>query len=154
MIQRDVLMRQVRQLTQALARVMASREQEQFDEAARHIEQAFRQLTGEKDPLRRYPIEQVLTQCSTKAGFSAELGTNVAALLKQEGDLLDARGRPEAACRCYVRALALYWRARAEKDAALPLNIGEKIERLEQRVDTCALTEAEQTALARVQPQR
>lgn len=153
MIQRDVLMRQIQQLTRALARVMASRELKQLDEASRHIEQAFRQLTGEKDPLRRYPIEKVIAQCCTEAGFSAELATNVADLLKQEGDLLDAQDRPDDACRCYVRAFALYQRARAEEGAALPLDIGEKVETLKHRVAPCTLTEAERAALNQIRPQ-
>lgn len=148
---RDVLMRQIMDLAQFLAEVLDLQQSEQYDEAAAHIEQAFRQLTGEQDPLRHYPIEKVIDQCSATGGrFSAELALNVADLLKQEGDLLQRDQRREEACRAYVRALILYKKAIATDTSALPLDIWEKVSDVEELTEPCDLTEDEQAALKAV----
>lgn len=145
--QRDVLMRQIMDLAQFLAEVLNLQQSEQYDEAAAHIQQAFRQLTGEQDPLRHYPIEKVIDQCTAPGGLSAELALNVADLLKQEGDLLQREQRREEACRAYVRALILYKKTIATDTAALPLDIWETVGDVEELVAPCDLTDDEQAAL-------
>ena len=138
MIQRDVLMRQVQMLAQALARVLFKKSTGQHDQAQQIIEQALGELDGQSAAdLREQPVEHLFELCRTEAGFHADLALGVANLLREDGDLLAMQDRDEAARASYERALAFYRRVQDEKGAAVPLDLGDRVAHVEEQLGAC-----------------
>ena len=138
MIQRDVLMRQVQMLAQALARVVFNKSTGQHDQAQQIIEQALGELDGQGAAgLREQPVERLFELCSTEAGFAPGLALGVADLLREDGDLFALRDRAKSARASYERALALYRRVQNEEGAAVPLDLGDRIAHVEEQLEGC-----------------
>ena len=135
MIERDYLMRQIRQMVQALQEVLNLRKQGQVEEARQHLHRTFHGLSDEHDSLRVLRLEETLEFCSREDSFRPEFALSVADLLREEGEVLAEQGRLEEAQQSWVRALLLYRRAMREQGAALPWNIGATVSRLEAKVE-------------------
>lgn len=143
MIERDYLMRQIRQMVQVLQEVLNLRKQGQVDEARQHLQRAFHGLSEEEHgTLRTLSLEETLHFCNRGGSFKPEFAVRVADLLKEEGEVLAEQGRLEEAQQSWVRALLLYRRAMREQRAALPWNIGASVSGLEAKVDGTPEAEA------------
>lgn len=137
MIQKDVLMRQIQMLTQALARVLFKKSAGQQGAAQQIIAEALGELDGvdRVSDLRERPVEDVLDLCRSEAGgFSPDFALAVADLLREDGDLLAMQERDAEACASYERALALYRRAEADEHAAVPMDFAARVAHVEERL--------------------
>ena len=136
MIHRDFLMRQIQQMTQALATVLTRQRQGQTEEALQEIDRAFRQaVAGEYTPPDALPVDELIAACSTSEGFVAEKGLAVADLLAAQGDARADRDDAEGACASRVRALALY--LEATRSDILRLDLYDRIDQLEAQTEEC-----------------
>lgn len=139
MLQRDLLMRQIQQAVQVLLQVLAQvfklRSEQRYDEAIQHINDAFTGLDFTPRPVGELSPEQLVELCRTERGFSVELALGIADLLREEAEILLEKGAPAAAAVSATKAHALYAEAVATKGAALPLDIGPKMDRLEEMME-------------------
>ena len=150
MIQNDVLMRQIKQMTEALAEALALVSDGRIDAAHEEIREALDTLTepGTR-PLHERPVADTIAHCTLDHGFSHDLALQVADMLRHQGDLFRRQDQFDTAQRCHVRALALY---RHLLDASstttpLPLDIHDRIAHLEAHIDPQRLTEDERAAV-------
>lgn len=136
MLQRDVLIRQIQQavqvLMQVLAQVLKLRSEERYDEAIQRINAAFIGLDFAPRPVGELAPQELIDLCRTERGFAVELALGIADLLAEEAEILLEKGTPARARSSAAKAHALYSEALETKGAALPLDIGRKLERLEE----------------------
>ena len=86
MIQRDVLLRQVQQLAQALAMMLFNKKERRPDLAEDSLTQALRQVFGrDRDELVAMDREDILALCSPGNVYSADLALALADLLREDG---------------------------------------------------------------------
>ena len=131
MLERDWFMRQVQQLVQALQQVLLQKQSDQIEEAHQTIQQAFGQVSEKEGTLRNLSLQEAVDFCQRDGSFRPEFAIGIADLLKEEGDLLIRKGSGGKAEQSYARALLLYRRAMKEKGAALPWDLGAKLQALE-----------------------
>lgn len=135
MLHRDFLVRQIHQavqvLMQALARVLKLREEERYESAIGVIHDAYAGLEIAPRPVGELSAREIAEMCRTSRGFEADLALSIADLLAEEGELWSLQGDPERARFAYAKALALYREALSAEGAALPLDIGRRMDRLE-----------------------
>jgi hypothetical protein len=140
MLSGDVLMRQVHQLAQVLARALMRRQTEQPADALDEIASGWRLMTalGDREPTT-IPEEDLLAACNAPDGrLHPETALLVADLLALEGELLAENGRPQRAADARRRALMLLRAASRHPEAALPIDLFERIERLEELTADCS----------------
>ena len=124
MIERDVILRQIYELGQVLARVMAQRREkprEAEDEAETALGGAFARPMADVLALERAAL--------LEAAGPPERHTALADLLGAYAGLLDGRGRWGAAARAAERARWLYGSARAA-GLPVPLDLDARLEAL------------------------
>jgi len=136
MIERDVLMRQIQQLAQALANVVQLVANGEYDAAIVAVDEACAQhLDGSAEDLRTLPPERLLALCTDGSRFLADAAQTLAKLLTLQGDAHREREEPAKAGACYSRALLLMRRVLQEPDAPVSWQIGTKIASLKQNVE-------------------
>lgn len=136
MIQRDVLLRQIQQLTHALVRIAEMVTNREFDRALEAIdEQLNMQLDGSAEGLRRIPPERLLALCHENGRFSAQAAQTLARLLRLQGDAHAGRDEDAAAGACYGRALLLLRAALQSDDATVSWKIGTHLAELKRLTD-------------------
>lgn len=132
-------MREIQQaigvLLQILAQVIRLKSEERYEEAVQAIHNAYGRLDLSPRPVGELTASELLELCTTPQGFSTDLALAIADLLREEGDILEKMGEDEAARASNAKSLTLYGQARATKGAALPMDLGEKIRDLEERLD-------------------
>lgn len=125
-------MRQVHQLAQVLARVLVRRQTEDVTQAREAIREAWRMDPGLDGA---HPVslsrEELLESCSSGGRFHPEKALVVVDLLTQESEIETELGDAGRAADLAVRALWLLEAARAAPEAALPLDLYERLSRLE-----------------------
>ncbi|MFO8232223.1 MAG: hypothetical protein R6U20_06105 [Longimonas sp.] len=150
MIHKDVLMRQIQQMTEALAQALALISDGRTDEAQHEIAEALDDLTDPGTlPLRERPVSDTIAHCTTRGALSIDLALQVADMLRHQGDLLRRHDQFEAALRSHVRALALYQALLAESnaDTPLPLDIHDRMAHLNDAIDPERLHDDERAAV-------
>lgn len=116
MIQKDIILRQVQQLTQALAMILFNKKERRPDLAEDHLTQALRSVFGrDRDELVVLEREELVALCSPGDVFSAELALALADLLREDG-------APES----HERAVWLYETCLSSGNL-VPLDIHERI---------------------------
>lgn len=139
MLQRDFLMRQLHQalqvLMQALTRVMKLKSEENYEAALGEIDAAFAGLDMAPRPVSELSADEIADMCRTAQGFEADLALSIADLLAAEGDIHVEQGDTAAARESLEKALALYRQALADKNAAVPLDIGRRMSHLEELLE-------------------
>ncbi len=134
LFEQDFLMRQVQHLTQLLQQIIFKKNQNKPKEAVQDIHNAFQRLT--KDHPKEFneltlPETQEIFFQDEK--FQDELALAVADLLFQEGEILQEQQFSQSK-KSYLQALMLYKTALDNEDAAVPLDIQQKIAELEQKL--------------------
>jgi tetratricopeptide (TPR) repeat protein len=150
MIHKDVLMRQIQQMTEALAQALALISDGRTDEARHEIAQALDDLTDPGTlPLRERPVQDAVDHCTIDGTLATDLALQVADLLRHQGDLLRRQDRFDEALRCHVRALALYQTllAKSNADTPLPLAIHDRMAHLNDAIDPERLHDDERAAV-------
>ncbi len=151
MIHKDVLMRQIQQMTEALAQALALISDGRTDEAQHEIAEALDHLTepGTR-PLHERPVQDAVNHCTIDGTLSTDLALQVADMLRHQGDLFRRQDRFEEAQRCHVRALALYQQllGASTSDTPLPLDIHDRMAHLKEVIDPNRLHDDEQAAVS------
>ncbi len=136
MIERDVLMRQIQQLAQALTNIVQLVSNGEYDAAIAAVDEACaNHLDGSAEDLRTLPPERLLALCKDGDRFLSDAAQTLAKLLALQGDAHRKCGDPEEAGACYGRALFLMRRVLQAPDAPVSWQIGTKIATLKQRVE-------------------
>jgi phosphoenolpyruvate carboxylase len=148
MIQRDVLMRQIRQLGQALAEIVTTSQTGEPNAVLEQIDEALQvHLDGTAADLRTLPPETLLAMCDDDGRFDPEAAQTLARLLNVQGDAHREREEREEAGACFGRSLLLYRRLLEEPDAPVSWKIGTTVAALTERVDTLPVDDATEAAL-------
>ena len=148
MIQRDVLMRQIRQLGQALAEIVTASQTGEPNAVLEQIDEALQvHLDGTAADLRTLPPETLLAMCDNDGRFDPEAAQTLARLLNVQGDAHREREEREEAGACFGRSLLLYRRLLEEPDAPVSWKIGTTVAALTERVDTLPVDDATEAAL-------
>lgn len=148
MIHRDVLMRQIRQFTKAIATLLGQSHREQPEETLRQIDEACKtHLDGQAEDLRTIPPEALLEMCRENGQFVPEVAQTLAQALQRMGETHDYRDDPEKAGECFARSLLLYRRLLQDPDAPVSWQAGTTVANLTKRVDTLPVDDATQEAL-------
>jgi hypothetical protein len=148
MIQRDVLMRQIRQLGQALAEIVTTGQTGQPKAVLDQIEEALQiHLDGTAADFRTLPPETLLAMCDDNGQFDPEAAQTLARLLNVQGDAHRERDEREKAGACFGRSLLLYRRLLQEPDAPVSWKVGTTVATLTERVESLPVDEATEDAL-------
>lgn len=150
MIQKDVLMRQIQQMTEALAEALALISDGRTDEAQHEIAEALDDLTEPGTlPLHERPVADAIAHCTIDGSLSTDLALQVADMLRHQGDLLCRQDRFVQGQHCHVRALALYEALlqASTPDTPLPLDIHDRMAHLKDQIDPEQLTGDERAAI-------
>lgn len=151
MIQRDVLMRQIRQLGQALAEIVTSGQTGRPQAVLDQIDEALQIfLDGTAADLRTLPPETLLAMCEDDGRFEPEAAQTLARLLNVQGEAHRKREERQEAGACFGRSLLLYRRLLQEPDAPVSWKVGTTVATLTERVDTLPVDDDTQDALDRL----
>jgi hypothetical protein len=151
MIQRDVLMRQIRQLGQALAEIVTAGQTGRPNAVLDQIDEALQvHLDGTAADLRTLPPETLLAMCQDDGRFQPEAAQTLARLLNVQGDAHRERDEPEKAGACFGRTLLLYRRLLQDPEAPVSWKIGTTVAALTDRVEEFPLDDSTQDALDRM----
>lgn len=152
MIQRDVLMRQIRQLGQALAEIVTTADTGTPNAILDEIDEAVQiHLDGTAADLRTLPPETLLAMCRDGERFEPEAAQTLARLLNVQGEAHRDRDEAEEAGACFGRSLLLYRRLLQEPDAPVSWHIGTTIAALTDRIDTFPVDDDTREALENLQ---
>jgi len=148
MIRRDVLMRQIRQLGQALAKIVADGPTDEPNAVLDRLDEALQvHLDGTAAGLRTLPPKTLLAMCEDEGRFVPEAAQTLAQCLHAQGKAHRARDERTEAGAAFARALLLYRRLLQEPDAPVSWKAGTTIATLVDRVDTFPVDDATQAAL-------
>jgi tetratricopeptide (TPR) repeat protein len=108
MIRRDYIMRIVQEMAQVLARVIALKNRQEYDQAMREIGAALRQLQDAPSGTTGEPsLDDWIALCHQHGPAASGLMTAIAQLLAEQGEMLARQGREKAAHRADTLALGL-----------------------------------------------
>lgn len=148
MIHRDVLMRQIRQFTKAIATLLSQSPREQPDEVLRAIDEACQtHLDGRVEDLRTLPPDALLELCRTDGRFVPDVAQTLARALHRMGETYEYRDAPEKAGASFARSLLLYRHLLDDPDAPVSWQFGTTVAALAERVDTLPVDDATAEAL-------
>jgi hypothetical protein len=148
MIQRDVLMRQIHQLADAIVRIVEHVTNREYDDALTAVDEILdTELDGSAEGLRTMPPERLLNVCHDGGRFSAQAAQTLAKILRLQGDAHAGRGEATEAGQCYGRALLLLRAALNADDAEVSWQIGTHVADLQRLVDDHPTDEAIAPAL-------
>ena len=108
MIRRDYIMRIVQEMAQVLARVIALKSRQEYDQAMREIGAALRQLQdAPSDTLAEPSLDDWIALCHQHGPAVGGLMTAVAQLLAEQGEILSRQKQEKTAHRANTLALGL-----------------------------------------------
>lgn len=147
MIQRDVLMRQIRQLGQALAEIVAG-ETGQPNAVLEEIDEAVQiHLDGTAADLRTLPPETLLAMCEADGRFDPEAAQTLARLLNIQGQAHRKREERTEAGACFGRSLLLYRQLLQDPESPVSWKVGTTVAALSERVDALPVDDETKDAL-------
>mgnify|MGYP006284308789 CR=1 FL=1 len=148
MIQRDVLMRQIRQLGRALAEIVTTADTGRPNDVLDQIDEAVQvHLDGTAADLRTLPPETLLDMCHEGERFVPDAAQTLARLLNVQGEAHRERDERENAGACFGRSLLLYRHLLNQPDAPVSWRIGTTVAVLTDRVDSFPIGDDVQAAL-------
>lgn len=150
MIQRDVLMRQVQQLAQALASILQRSRQGTPQDVLDALQEAYdAHLDSSTEEVETTAPDRLVALCSDDDRFSANAAQTLARLLTLQGDAHRDRDQPARAGACYGRALLLMRHVLNEPDATVSWQLGTQVAALEERIADAPLSDELKDALGR-----
>ena len=148
MIHKDVLMRQIRQFTKAIATLLGQSHREQPEKTLRQIDEACKtHLDGQIEDLRTLPPDALLELCRENGRFVPDVAQTLARALHRMGETHEYRDDPEKAGHCFGRALLLYRHLLQDPDAPVSWQFGTTVAALSERVEALPVDDATQEAL-------
>lgn len=121
MLRRDYILRLIEEFTAALSRIQALKKDRQFDEAGESTEEQFRRLTGlDSAALLKLSETELLARLIQTEPLHAmrEKTFLLTTLLREAGDIAEAKNRPGEGRACYLKGLHLLLDSLARGDAA------------------------------------
>ncbi|NND70242.1 MAG: hypothetical protein HKN43_01555 [Rhodothermales bacterium] len=136
-MERDVIMRQVRQLAQALARAMLHRNTNQYDEAIEEIDRAV-SANGEVDIKRMltYSRSELQDYLSGEAGIDVEFAVSLSTMLRERANILGDMGDLDGSKTSARLAHSILCVVRDSNPAIVPHDLVQRIESLETRFES------------------
>jgi len=129
------MLRQIQQLIQVLELVIFKRKQDQYEEAADVLNGALKDLFGvDVDGIAGLSDEDVVELCTSSGQLVSDKAIVLAEILEEEGHGRELNGTSLMAPLFYAKALALYEAGLGASDAALPLDIYDRIRTLKSLV--------------------
>jgi hypothetical protein len=148
MIHQDVLMRQIRQFTKAIASLLGQTPREQPEEVLRAIDEACQtHLDGRAEDLRTLPPDALLDLCRENGRFVPDVAQTLARALHRMGETYEYRDAPDKAGASFARSLLLYRHLLQDPDAPVSWQVGTTVAALAERVDALPVDEATAAAL-------
>ncbi|WP_240331673.1 hypothetical protein [Salinibacter ruber] len=103
MIHQDVLMRQIRQFTKAIATLLGQSSREQPDDLLQGIDEACRtHLDGRAEDLRTLPPDALVELCHENDRFVPDVAQTLARALHRMGETYEYRDDDEKAGGCFA----------------------------------------------------
>ena len=129
--EQDFMMRQIQHLTQLLQQIIFKKNKQQYEEAEQQLQDAFERLTkNHPKSFDELTLKETLDLFTENNSFKSELAIAVADLLTEEGEILQNMQFSKSQ-HCYSQALLLYKKALQDQSGAIPVDIQQKIKRLE-----------------------
>jgi len=148
MIQKDVLMRQIRQFTKAIATLLGQSHREQPEALLQAIDEACKtHLDGTAEDLRTLPPDALLELCRENGRFVPDAAQTLARAFHRMGETHEYRDDPEKAGACFARSLFLYRHLLQDPDAPVSWQAGTTVAALSKRVDALPVDDAAEEAL-------
>ena len=148
MIHRDVLMRQIRQFTKAIATLLGQSSREQPENLLRGIDEACQShLDGRAEDLRTLPPDALLELCHENGQFVPDVAQTLARALHRMGETYEYRDAPKKAGASFARSLLLYRHLLQTPDAPVSWQVGTTVAALSERVAALPVDEATAEAL-------
>jgi hypothetical protein len=148
MIHRDVLMRQIRQFTKAVATLLGQSHREHSEEVLRQIDEACTtHLDGRAEDLRTISPDALLELCRENGQFVPDVAQTLARALHRMGETHEYRDDAEKAGHCFARSLLLYRHLLQDPDAPVSWQAGTTVATLTKRVEALPVDEATEAAL-------
>jgi len=137
MIRRDYILRMVAEMVQVLARVISLKSRQEYEQALQEINAALRGLRDDSDdPARELSLTDWIALCRKHEQAASGLMVAVADLLKEQGDVLTAQGKPDASTRSRALALGLFLEALLNAETFVTAELLAKVEDLFAQVHT------------------
>ena len=134
LFEQDFLMRQIQYLTQILQQIVFKKNQNKKQEAVDEIQNAFKRLTRDHPKeFHELDLNETLDLFMIRGKFKSQLAVAVADLLVESGEILEEESYSSSQ-KCYAQALLIYKKSLTDKEAAVPLDIQQKIDTLEERL--------------------
>jgi hypothetical protein len=131
MIRRDYILRMVAELVQVLARVVSLKSRQEYEQALREINAALRELRdGTTDAPDELSLADWIALCRKHEQAASGLLVAVADLLREQGDVLAAQEKPDAAARSRALALGLFLEALLNGETFVTAELLAKVEAL------------------------
>jgi len=132
-LEQDFILRAIRQFAAALARIIAAKRGENWDEARSEIGDALGALTGmSAEQLVHLPLDSLLAMMRERGELDGERAAAVARLLKEHGEVLELSGN-HTAKPYLVKAFCLL--DELSEAAALPADHEETLRWLVEKLD-------------------
>jgi hypothetical protein len=148
MIHRDVLMRQIRQFTKAIATLLGQSSREQPEDLLRGIDEACQShLDGRAEDLRTLPPDALLDLCHENDRFVPDVAQTLARALHRMGETYEYRDAPKKAGASFARSLLLYRHLLQTPDAPVSWQAGTTVAALSERVAALPVDDATAEAL-------
>ena len=132
--EQDFLMRQVQYMTQLLQQILFKKSQNRKQEAKDEIENALNRLS-ESTPKEFSELspEETLQIFTINNSYKSELALAAADLLIQKGEMMEETSFSKAQ-KSYAQALLLLKRTLKDPEAAVPLDIRQKVRTVETQI--------------------
>lgn len=148
MIHQDVLMRQIRQFTKAIATLLGQSHREQPEEVLRAIDEACQtHLDGRVADLRTLPPDALLDLCRKNGQLVPDVAQTLARAFHRMGETFEYRDEPEKAGASFARSLLLYRHLLQDPNAPVSWQAGTTVAALSKRVDALPVDDATKEAL-------
>ena len=141
MFRQDFIMRQIRQFTEGLQRVIAKKKKGEEQEAQDLIEQFLTDV--QDDEHRKFytlSLAETVSALNNDDDFNAELALAVADLLFEKGQITE----DDISTTSYKQALVLYKKAMNNPEVAFPLEAMQKIEKIKGALDSSSIEKVKQ----------
>ena len=127
MLQRDYLMKMTQLLVAVLAKVLFHKEKNNFDDAQQELESAAKSMVGiDLKLISILSIGDILQLMKTSDVYAGRCLVS-AELLKEYGDILIEKGKPEDSADIYHKSLCLYIEAMLTKEVPYRVDYYPKI---------------------------
>jgi len=111
MIRRDYLMRLIEQFAEALSRILKLKESKNYEEALSLIGQTYKELLGfDLLVINSLGTEDLISIIAMDGIPDVNKCIIIATLLKEEGDVYEARNQEDKSCQRYLKSLDIFLR--------------------------------------------